>query len=181
MVVPTNEELTYEQENRSYDLITRSIVSFGEKYQRVFTINSALLGILFVVTTFIMDYFSKHPECPAIGKLILGVMLITGIIALIFFFLALWKFLPISKTQGYKAMNSYKFYKEYHNDTTTPFIEAFTIKINSLNEKNLEKFGELKWHYERSLLYTNIGIAIFFIFIFLSIVLFLVISEVVNV
>ncbi len=181
MVVPTNEELAYEQENRNYDLITRIIESFGERYQRVFTVNSALLGILFLVTTFIMDYFSKHPECPDTGKFILGGMLIFGIISLIFFFLSLWKFLPISKTQGYKGMNSYKFYQIYHNDTTIPFLEALTIKINSLNEKNLEKLIELKWHYKRSLLYTSIGIVIFFIFVFLSIILFLVISRVVNV
>jgi len=181
MSPPTDEELIYEQEKSNYELITRNIDYYGEKYQRIFTINSALLGILFLVTTFIIDYLSNITDYSNTTRILLIVMLVLGCVTILFLFLSLWKFIPISKLQGYKSADYYKFFKKYHNNTTIPFIEALTIKINELNIENLEKIRELKWHYKNSLLFTNIGIIIFFIFILLSIIVFFSLSKVINI
>jgi uncharacterized membrane protein YidH (DUF202 family) len=181
MTIPTSEELFYEQSMRSYDIITRNIESFGERAQKIFNVTSTLIAFLFLIITLLVDCISKNQPLTDNCKLLLICVAIAAGTTLLLFFISLWKFIPILKLQEYKTINTDELYNKYSTLSNIELIVGLTKHINSNNIMNFKKLQDLKFHYKRSLLFTSVGIIVFFVFVLLSIVAFFDISITVHI
>ena len=161
MAIPTSEELLYEQAKRSYDIMVKSIESYGGRYQRIFSINSAMLGFLFLITIFIINVLTSTQTdigITEITRYLLWGMIVSGVSSIILFFISIFEFIPISKSQEFLSIGSKKLYDKYHTMPNTTLIEGITKKINNLNVKNYSNLKDIKYHYKLSLKITSIGV-----------------------
>lgn len=136
---------------RNYDITVSEISSYDKKLSQVFTMCTAILGILLIGVSLLFTTLQNHDSVLIWDNIFVkgwlgffGVTLFTGLYAFILCLKGL-------KLQEFISSNPKKLYENYNQKNVNEVEEFLIVQLGSMYEKNLVISKQIKVLYRKSL------------------------------
>lgn len=136
---------------RNYELSVTTINSYDKKLSQVFTMCTAILGILLIGVSLLFDALQKRDLMLNLNNIIVDIWLICLIVTLFTGLSAFILCLQGLKLQEFTVTNPIKLFNKYYQETEDGIKEFLIVQIGDMYNINFILSNRIKDKYKNSL------------------------------